>query len=467
MTQTRGRRSVAAVAAAVLVGLAVAPAAFGAVADSGPRATLPIGALLPPIAVNDTMTVKHDRTKNVAAPGVLGNDIQIGGGYTAVLTTDVANGTLDLNADGSYTYTPDGGYVGSDSFRYKVDGGLLGLSNIARVSITVTNVAPTAGNDSYTAVTGVTLNVPAPGVLVDDADADGDSLTSILVDGGGNGSLDLNSNGSFTFKSGGSFTGARTFTYRASDGIASSSTATVTINVSAPAATPTPTPAPTAAPTPAPTVAPTATPTAAPTATPRPTPTPTPRPTATPIVPLPTLPPLPTLIPTPTPRVTPTPTPRATPTPDARPAATPTPGAGSSAGPILTPSPIAGTAATPTPASGASPTPTPTPGSAATDAPGTGAGTTGGGDDGTGLGAAPGDRFLVPAFDQPGIDAIIDASFTGFDGIEWAVPAFALGVPGLLLMIAVGAQTIVGVAWLPFVRRWLGGVGVRRRQQST
>ena len=65
-----------------------------------------------------------------------------------------------------------------------------------------------------------TLNVPAPGVLGDDTDADGDSLTATLVDGGGNGSLDLNSNGSFTFKSGGSFTGTRTFTYKASDGIA-------------------------------------------------------------------------------------------------------------------------------------------------------------------------------------------------------------------------------------------------------
>jgi hypothetical protein len=32
------------------------------------------------------------------------------------------------------------------------------------------------------------------------------------------------------------------------------------------------------------------------------------------------------------------------------------------------------------------------------------------------------------------------------------------------LIIAVGAQTIVSAAWLPFVRRWLGGFGVRRRR---
>jgi hypothetical protein len=165
--------------------------------------------------------------------------------------------------------------------------------------------------------------------------------------------------------------------------------------------------------------------------------------------------------------VTPTPTPGATATPSASPTATPgasgQPSPGSSGLPVTTPSPATGT--TPTPATGASATPTP--GSGPTDAPGAGGGTTGGGDGGTGLGAAPGDRFLLPATDPTGIDAIIDASFTGFGGIEWAVPAFALGVPGFLLMIAIAVQTMVGAAWLPFVRRWLGGFGVRRRERST
>ena len=56
--------------------------------------------------------------------------------------------------------------------------------------------------------------------------------------------------------------------------------------------------------------------------------------------------------------------------------------------------------------------------------------------------------------------------FLSSAGVEWAVPAFALGVPGLLLMIAVGAQALVGAAWLPFIRRWLGGVGIRRRRSA-
>lgn len=400
MSGRRGQRSFAAVATGALVALAIAPAV--------------LALSLVAVANDDSMTMKHDRTKTVAAPGVLGNDVNLdllGGGLRAELVTDAARGDLDLHDDGGYVYIPDPGYVGPDSFRYKAVGALLD-SNIATVTITVTNVAPVARNDSYAAVTGVTLTVSAPGVLGNDDDGDGDSLTAILVDDAGSGSLDLDSNGSFTFKSGGSFTGTRTFTYRASDGITSSNTATVTITVSPP------------------------------------TPTPRPTPTPTPIIALPTLP-LPTLTPTPTPRVTPTP--GATATPDA----TATPGASGQ--------PRAGVTTSPPPASGTSPTPTP--GAASTDGAGTGAGGTGGRDGGAGL-AAPGDRFILPVADPAGIDAVIDASFAGFGGIEWAVPAFALGVPGLILMLAVAAQAIVGVAWLPFIRRWLGGFGVRRRART-
>jgi hypothetical protein len=55
-----------------------------------------------------------------------------------------------------------------------------------------------------------------------------------------------------------------------------------------------------------------------------------------------------------------------------------------------------------------------------------------------------------------------------FDNFDWAVPALALTVPGLLLMLAVLAQLSVGAVWLPVVRRWLGsfGVGGRRRRRD-
>jgi hypothetical protein len=55
----------------------------------------------------------------------------------------------------------------------------------------------------------------------------------------------------------------------------------------------------------------------------------------------------------------------------------------------------------------------------------------------------------------------------GFDAmLEWAVPALLLSVPGLLLLLAVLAQAAGGLLWLPMVRRWLGGFGLRRRRSA-
>src|SRR6185503_19213158 len=186
---------------------------------------------------------------------VLGNDVIVGGS-TAVRDSQPAHGTLSLQSNGAFTYSPNAGFVGTDTFRYHAHDLL--DSNSATVTITVTNTPPVAHDDAYTATTGVNLSVPAPGLLGNDTDGDGDALTAQLVDGGGNGSLDVNADGSFSFKSGGSFSGARTFTYRVTDGIAWSAIATVTISVS-PTATPKPTPTPAPTATPAPTRPPTPT----------------------------------------------------------------------------------------------------------------------------------------------------------------------------------------------------------------
>ena len=62
-----------------------------------------------------------------------------------------AHGTLTLNADGSFTYTPDGQLQRPDSFTYKANDGSLD-TNVATVTITVTavNDAPVAADDSVT-----------------------------------------------------------------------------------------------------------------------------------------------------------------------------------------------------------------------------------------------------------------------------------------------------------------------------
>ncbi len=95
------------------------------------------------------------------------------------------------------------------------------------------NAAPVAGNDSYNGVDDKTLNIPARGVLRNDTDADGDTLTARRVSGPTKGRLALRPNGSFAYKPPKNFNGVVRFVYRASDGKGGADNATVTIKVRA------------------------------------------------------------------------------------------------------------------------------------------------------------------------------------------------------------------------------------------
>ena len=81
------------------------PIAGTAFTDSG---TGSVHAAPPPQAFDDGYSTTLDTPLVVAAPGVLTNDTRSGGGsLTAALVTDVSNGSLTLNADGGFSYTPD------------------------------------------------------------------------------------------------------------------------------------------------------------------------------------------------------------------------------------------------------------------------------------------------------------------------------------------------------------------------
>ena len=197
----------------------------------------PVGVNQPPVAVDDSYSTPKDTTLNVPAPGVLGNDYDPDNGpsdLTAELVSDPYHGTLMFNDDGSFTYTPDPGFVGIDTFTYKAYDGA-DYSNVATVTINVTvvpNIPPVAVNDTFLTAKDTPLNVPAPGVLGNDFDPDGDPLTAELVSGPSYGTLTLNSDGSFSYvPTVAGFTGIDTFTYKAYDGKNYSNVATVTIAV--------------------------------------------------------------------------------------------------------------------------------------------------------------------------------------------------------------------------------------------
>jgi VCBS repeat-containing protein len=198
-----------------------------------------------PVANNDTFTVSEDGQLVVGANlSILTNDTDaelLGGtsspvsSLTAVLISRPASGSFSLNADGSFNYTPNPGFSGSDSFVYRANDGSLS-SAPATVAITVTpvNDPPIAVNDSYNADQNTLLTVSAAnGVLGNDSDEDQTaSLSASVVTTTSNGTLALSSNGSFTYQPRVDFSGTDSFTYRATDnGGLQSASATVTITV--------------------------------------------------------------------------------------------------------------------------------------------------------------------------------------------------------------------------------------------
>ncbi|HYG81138.1 MAG TPA: cadherin-like domain-containing protein [Pyrinomonadaceae bacterium] len=133
-----------------------------------------------PVANDDSYSMNQDTTLNVAAPGVLGNDMDADPGDTlsSTVVTFPANGTLAPNADGSFMYTPNPGFTGVDTFTYKADDGTA-ESNVATVTVTV---ADTQGPNLTSSVAVTTLwqpnhNLVNVGLTASAADNSGDPVS--------------------------------------------------------------------------------------------------------------------------------------------------------------------------------------------------------------------------------------------------------------------------------------------------
>ena len=190
-----------------------------------------------PIGVPDAYGASEETTLVVAAPGVLDNDTDLeGSALTAILGASPTHGSLTLNADGSFSYTPAANFSGVDTFTYRARDAQNGSSALTTVTITVanTNDPPQAVNDSGSTQEDVPLvRTAATGVLANDSDSDaGTTLSAQLVTPPASGALVLQADGSYTFTPPANGSGIFTFTYRAFDGQALSNLATVTLTVS-------------------------------------------------------------------------------------------------------------------------------------------------------------------------------------------------------------------------------------------
>ena len=195
------------------------------------------GSLGAAVANADTYSVVPGNMLAVADPskGVIANDVNV---YGVQISAMPVHGTLALNANGTFTYTPDSSWTSSssDSFVYQANG----TGPTATVSLTAASIEGQSGiivnNITYTSNVATTLSIKPPGILSVDKDNKGYPLivdTATVAAGSGL-TLTVDPNGGFNATV--TAPGMYTFTYKAknSQGTQSASSATVTLNFPTP-----------------------------------------------------------------------------------------------------------------------------------------------------------------------------------------------------------------------------------------
>lgn len=141
--------------------------------------------------------------------------------------TQPAHGAVTVTAaTGAFTYTPDAGFVGTDSFTFTAGDGTL-TSGSATITVTVKDIAPTADNGSAT----TTANHAVSGTLSATPGYAGQTMSFVAVTPPSHGNVSVTSGGAFTYTPNLGFVGTDSFTFTAGDGIVSSAAATVSITV--------------------------------------------------------------------------------------------------------------------------------------------------------------------------------------------------------------------------------------------
>lgn len=136
-----------------------------------------------PVAVADSYATNSNTAINEATPGVLVNDTDTEGSpLTAILVSDVSNGTLTLNTDGSFDYTPDTDFEGTDSFTYKANDGTNDSADVT-VTITVNDTVPPVLNSSVamTLISSTNSNLFNVGLAASATDNSGDPVTIVVT----------------------------------------------------------------------------------------------------------------------------------------------------------------------------------------------------------------------------------------------------------------------------------------------
>ncbi|MCC6076110.1 Ig-like domain-containing protein, partial [Pseudomonas sp. GCM10022188] len=182
------------------------------------------------VAVADTATTAEDTPVN---GDVSANDSTTSGGALSFAkASDPAHGSVVVNSDGTYTYTPDANWSGADSFDYTVTDAASGESLTHTVTITVTAAVDlTAVADSISTAEDTPVNGT---VASNDSTSSGGALSFAKAGDPAHGSVVVNADGTYTYTPDANWSGADSFDYTVTDVASGESlTRTVTITVTA------------------------------------------------------------------------------------------------------------------------------------------------------------------------------------------------------------------------------------------
>ena len=174
-----------------------------------------------PIATDDRYATPAGEVLTVsAAHGLLQNDVDLDGDALSLISYQQADhGTINAASDGSFTYTPDPGYQGTESVTATItDGQAIDTSLLIIDVIASRNRAPVGQTDWYYTPAGEVLDVAATlGLLRNDHDPDGDALTVISYQQADHGIIDAASDGSFTYTPDAGYEGVEVSVYTMRD----------------------------------------------------------------------------------------------------------------------------------------------------------------------------------------------------------------------------------------------------------
>jgi gliding motility-associated-like protein/uncharacterized repeat protein (TIGR01451 family) len=180
-----------------------------------------------PVASDDSMTTPEDTSVSgtVTATDVDGDLLTYSKG------SDPSHGTVSVDSNGNYTYTPNADYNGTDSFTVTVSDGH-GGTDTATVTITVTPVSDTPVAVDDVIITQEDNPISGDVSINDIPSADGVNTWSVLT-GPSHGTISMGTDGHYTYTPNANWYGTETITYQLCDIDSDCSVASLVITVSA------------------------------------------------------------------------------------------------------------------------------------------------------------------------------------------------------------------------------------------